>query len=277
MFSDDRSNIDNMSLSPSLANDVFENAVQHAYLFCGEDSVAQARLFAMAINCTDSRDGNPCGICPVCRRTSLGSYADLIVIQPQKGWIRIDQIRDMQSKVFLRSMEGGKKVIIIEDADFMKTEAANSLLKVLEEPPEDTVFILCAATKDKLLPTIISRCLFYHFGKEGSFVIDPASLAVAEEKVLTFFSLLNGGVVPILNFADSFDKNKDKEGLLYFFIALWQKLAADAKNEVLQVSERELAMRSAMFAERAVDLLRRNINQRLLCDVTLIRLWLMYR
>ncbi len=82
---------------------------------------------------------------------------------PREGSLKIEQIRDLKREAGYKLFEGKKKVWIIEGADKLTPEAANSLLKILEEPPPDVVFILISETEEKLLPTILSRCEIIHF------------------------------------------------------------------------------------------------------------------
>lgn len=261
---------------PALAAELHHGQPHHCYLFCGAEATAQALLFAMGLNCTQATAGYPCGECPACRRILAGSYGDLLTVAPQKGWIRIEQIREMQAKAALAPLEGGYKVVLIQAADFLREEAANSLLKILEEPPTQTVFLLSAQNRDKILPTILSRSRIYHLSQEGSLVVDDALLAAAMPEARQFLTALpQAKMLYVLRFAQNYDK--DKDGLLYLLIALWQLLAAQAKSEQENTAQREIALKAALFVERAIDLLRRNINQRLLSDVVFLRLWRMWQ
>jgi DNA polymerase-3 subunit delta' len=112
---------------------------------------------AQALNC----DGPelPCGQCRSCQRILEGKHADVIPIGlDSKMEIGIDDIRGLQRLANLPPYEGKCKVFIINDAEYLSTEAANSLLKILEEPPPRVVWLLLAAEEESLLPTIISRC-----------------------------------------------------------------------------------------------------------------------
>ena len=136
------------------------NAIAHAYLLVGPRHVGKGTLainLAQALNC----DGPelPCGQCRSCQRILEGKHADVTPIGlDSKTEIGIDDIRGLQRLANLPPYEGKCKVFIIEDADYLSTEAANSLLKILEEPPPRVVWLLLAAEEEHLLPTIISRC-----------------------------------------------------------------------------------------------------------------------
>jgi DNA polymerase-3 subunit delta' len=136
------------------------NAIAHAYLLMGPRHVGKGTLainLAQALNC----DGPelPCCQCRSCQRILEGKHADVTPIGlDSKTEIGIDDIRGLQRLANLPPYEGKCKVFIIEDAEYLSTEAANSLLKILEEPPPRVVWLLLAAEEEHLLPTIISRC-----------------------------------------------------------------------------------------------------------------------
>jgi DNA polymerase-3 subunit delta' len=136
------------------------NTIAHAYLLAGPPHVGKRTLainVAQALNC----DGPelPCGQCRSCQRILKGKHADVTPIGlDSKTEIGFDDIRGLQRLANLPPYEGKCKVFIIDDAEYLSTEAANSLLKILEEPPPRIVWLLLAAEEEHLLPTIISRC-----------------------------------------------------------------------------------------------------------------------
>lgn len=136
------------------------STIAHAYLLVGPRHVGKRTLafnLAQALNC----DGPelPCGQCRSCQRILEGKHADVTPIGlDSKTEIGIDDIRGLQRLANLPPYEGKCKVFIIDDAEYLSTEAANSLLKILEEPPQRVVWLLLAAEEEHLLPTIISRC-----------------------------------------------------------------------------------------------------------------------
>ncbi|MBI2342474.1 MAG: DNA polymerase III subunit delta' [Deltaproteobacteria bacterium] len=129
----------------------------NAYLFSGPDGIGKkmcAIKFAMDIN-SDS-----CGSCPSCRKILHNTHPDLLIVatEEDKKDITIEQMRIMQSQIQMHPLEGLYKVIIIDNAEDMSGSAANSILKTLEEPPKNTIFILITSREHRLLPTILSRC-----------------------------------------------------------------------------------------------------------------------
>lgn len=261
-------------LHPQLSAALERNQAGHAYLLRGEQALSQGILLAMALNCPDAEAGQPCKICSVCRRIAAGTFEDMLHLLPEKGWLRIEQIRNMQAKAGYEALAGGYKIILIQEAELLREEAANSLLKILEEPPAQTVFILTTTYGEGLLPTIVSRCSSFYLGEEAALPLDEERLLQARPAAEEFLQALpQAGCFYILNTAKGYEK--DKEALLYFFLALWQNLYQQARGEKTSAFPQEKAVTAALFVERAIDLIRKNINLRLLADVVLLRLWRM--
>ena len=136
--------------------------LSHAYLFVGPAHVGKFTLalnLAQAVNCAHQEP--PCQECPSCRRIAASKHPDFRVIDllPEKAKsISIDQIRNMQTETHLPPYEGKYKVFVIDGAHLLSHEAANSILKILEEPPPNILIILLTTSESALLPTIASRC-----------------------------------------------------------------------------------------------------------------------
>ena len=144
---------------------IASNRVAGAYLFVGVANVGKETValhFAKSINCRTSGEG-ACGTCLSCRKADDGNHPDLQIVRPSGAWIKIDQIRELQKRIIYRPLEGVRKVYILTEAERMNLEAANCLLKTLEEPPADSVLILLTTNLDALLPTIRSRCQIIPF------------------------------------------------------------------------------------------------------------------
>ena len=142
-------------LKRSLAN----GRVAHAYLLTGPPQIGKTTLalnFAQALNCQNPE--GPCGECLSCRKIAHGTHPDVRVIEGQGGTIKIDQIRALQRQAALSCTEGRWKVFILRQMERATTEAANCLLKTLEEPPAHVILVLTASEADALPPTIVSRC-----------------------------------------------------------------------------------------------------------------------
>lgn len=138
--------------------------ISHAYMFQGPSGVGKrmgARACAAFLLCRGGADrDDSCGQCPSCRKMASGNHPDFLVIEPDGVQIKIDQIRALKKELSYPPVEGGCRVVVLADIHLtmIRAEVANSLLKTLEEPPAQTVFILTAVEAAGILPTIISRC-----------------------------------------------------------------------------------------------------------------------
>lgn len=140
--------------------------ISHAYIFSGPPGSGQKEMaltFAQALFCTQRNGENPCGECLECRKVKHGNHPDLHQVAPDGSTIKIDQIRDLQRIFSYRSESGNYKVYIIDEAEKMSVQAANSLLKFLEEPPSPAVAILLSDNGRALLSTIQSRAQWVPF------------------------------------------------------------------------------------------------------------------
>jgi DNA polymerase-3 subunit delta' len=139
--------------------------VAHAYLFAGPDGLGKALVawnFAKALLChADAEDA--CEACEACRKVNHGNHPDVVGVEAVRTQISIEQIRDIQRLMIHHPLEGPWRIIIVDRAHDLTLQAANALLKVLEEPPEGNVTILIARSTTSLIPTIVSRCQTLHF------------------------------------------------------------------------------------------------------------------
>ena len=151
----------------TLKNAIKQNKIAHAYLFCGPRGTGKttiAKILAKAINCTSQGENIPCNECENCKAINEGTHQDIIEIDAASN-NGVDEVRDLIEKVNIAPINGKYKVYIIDEVHMMSTGAFNALLKTLEEPPTHVVFILATTEPQKILPTIISRCQRFDFGK----------------------------------------------------------------------------------------------------------------
>lgn len=133
----------------------------HAYLFRGPDGVGKqlcAKIIAAHLHCLQPTGDGGCGTCASCRKYASNNHPDITIINPEGGTIKIDRVRELCRSLAYPPYESEIRVIVIEDVHTMRVEAANSLLKTLEEPPKNNLLILTAESSREVLPTIISRC-----------------------------------------------------------------------------------------------------------------------
>lgn len=140
---------------------LLRNRVAHAYLIQGDEGTGKKEigyLIAKSLFCQQVRDGEPCDQCIECNRIESGNHPDVHWIQPDGASIKIDQIAQLQKEFTYKGMESNQKVYLIYHADLMTANAANRLLKFLEEPSQKTTAILMTENSQAILDTIKSRC-----------------------------------------------------------------------------------------------------------------------
>ena len=180
--------------------------IAHAYLFVGPSGVgrlAAARAFAQALQCSLGGE-DACGVCGPCLKVAGGTHPDLRIITPgridaggEHRAVVIEQVRDLKHDAQYAPYEGKWKILILEDAEQMRAEAANSLLKVLEEPPPGIVIIMLAESTEALLPTLVSRCQPVRFSLVPAAVIAQAlrDRCGVPEAAARFLAAVSGGRV----------------------------------------------------------------------------------
>ena len=249
------------ALTRALDND----GIAHAYLLAGPPQVGKMTLamdIACAVNCVADEQPNmfgevepkPCNTCGPCDRITRGLHTDVRVVglgEDSRGrtqtLISIDQVREVQREASLRPSEGRYRVFVFDRAEYLSQGAATALLKTLEEPPDQVIFILAATDSDRMLPTISSRCQTYklrpvrqsviadhlrsEYGAEEeaaeeiarlsegrigwaiNTVADPTVLEAIEEKVATVESVVRAGLETRFEYAEklarAFTRDRD--------------------------------------------------------------------
>lgn len=159
-----------------LKRNIKENRIASSYLFSGPKGAGKrdaAIVFAQILNCLQRDQENPCQHCRNCYKIEKGIHPEVRIIQVEENSkeIKKEQIEEIEKQAQLKPIEAIKKVYIFDDASCLTLESENSLLKILEEPPLDTIFILITVNPFNLLPTIRSRCqkIFFELVKEYKF------------------------------------------------------------------------------------------------------------
>ncbi len=151
----------------ALRNQVAADRVGHAYLFTGVRGTGKttcAKIFAKAVNCPHSQQGDPCCECEICRGIEDGSILDVVEMDAASN-NGVDDVRAIRDETNYTPSQGRKKVYIIDEVHMLSGPAFNALLKTLEEPPSHVIFILATTEIQKVPATILSRCQRYDFGR----------------------------------------------------------------------------------------------------------------
>lgn len=183
------------------------DSVSHAYLFCGTRGTGKtttARILAKAVNCLaepqgDEHDnGRPCGHCANCEAIRKGTFMDVVEIDAASN-NGVDSIRELRESVKYPPAVGRKKVYIIDEVHMLSTGAFNALLKTLEEPPENVMFILATTEPQKLPATILSRCMRLDFKRVPQNILAGGMRQICQERGI---EITEGAVKLLANNAD---------------------------------------------------------------------------
>ncbi|WP_335872078.1 DNA polymerase III subunit delta' [Bacillus sp. 2205SS5-2] len=183
-----------------ISNSIMRNRVAHAYIFEGErgtGKVEMSILFAKSLFCETAQNGVPCLQCLNCKRIENRNHPDVHIIEPDGLSIKKDQIRSLQEEFSKTGVESRKKFYAIIHADKMTVNAANSLLKFLEEPQSETTAVLITEQIHRILPTILSRCQALSF--------KPLPNKVVKEKLLEN-GVSNEMAMLVSNLTNNFDE-----------------------------------------------------------------------
>ena len=159
--------IGNERIKKLLKRLISDSRVGQGLIFAGPRGVGKYRFalaLAQALNCERSAGGDACGECPTCHRITAGEHLDVRSVTPDGPFIKIAQTRELSLEAQFRPYEGRHRVIIVDDADRLRIEASNSILKTLEEPPDLSLIVLVTSKPYALLETIRSRCQRINFG-----------------------------------------------------------------------------------------------------------------
>lgn len=187
-----------------LKNQIETGKISHAYIFSGTRGTGKttaAKVFARAINCLNPKDGEPCNECEACKSILDGNTTDVVEMDAASN-NSVENIRSIRQEVAYSTTSLKYKVYIIDEAHMLSASAFNALLKTLEEPPANVVFILATTEEHKILPTILSRCIRFEFKKIGvedivkrlKEVLEDTKREYEDNALLSIAKLADGGM-----------------------------------------------------------------------------------
>ena len=187
-----------------LKNQIINDKVSHAYIFSGSRGTGKtstAKIFSRAVNCLNPHNGNPCNECSACMSILNDDTTDVVEMDAASN-NSVENIRAIRQEVMYATTNLKYKIYIIDEAHMLSTSAFNALLKTLEEPPENVIFILATTEEHKLLPTILSRCMRFEFKKISindvvariKYILDDSKIQYDEEALNYVANICDGGM-----------------------------------------------------------------------------------
>ena len=199
-------------ITATLKQEIASGRLGHAYLFTGSRGTGKtscSKIIAKAVNCPNQHDGNPCGVCDICKGIDDGSVLDVTEIDAASN-NGVDNIRQLREEANFTPAQVNYRVYIIDETHMLSVGAFNALLKIMEEPPEHVIFILATTEVHKIPATILSRCQRFDFRRISPAVIAARVRWVCEQEGIQIepqaadliASLAEGGMRDALSLLD---------------------------------------------------------------------------
>ena len=199
-------------ITATLKQEIASGRIGHAYLFTGSRGTGKtscSKIIAKAVNCPNQHDGNPCGVCAVCKGIDDGSVLDVTEIDAASN-NGVDNIRQLREEANFTPAQVNYRVYIIDETHMLSVGAFNALLKIMEEPPEHVIFILATTEVHKIPATILSRCQRFDFRRISPSVIaarvrwvcEQEGIQIDPEAADLIASLAEGGMRDALSLLD---------------------------------------------------------------------------
>lgn len=199
-------------ITQTLKNAIITNQISHAYLFAGPRGTGKtsaAKIFAKAINCHHQKEGEPCNECDICQAITAGTLNDVIEIDAASN-NGVEEIRDIRDKAKYAPTQADYKVYIIDEVHMLSTGAFNALLKTLEEPPANVIFILATTEPHKIPLTILSRVQRFDFHRISpqdtfdrmKYILDQKGFKYEEKALWVIANAAEGGMRDALSILD---------------------------------------------------------------------------
>ena len=199
-------------ITATLKQEIASGRIGHAYLFTGSRGTGKtscSKIIAKAVNCPNQQDGNPCGVCEICKGIDDGSVLDVTEIDAASN-NGVDNIRQLREEANFTPAQVNYRVYIIDETHMLSVGAFNALLKIMEEPPEHVIFILATTEVHKIPATILSRCQRFDFKRISPAVIaarvrwvcEQEGIQIDPEAADLIASLAEGGMRDALSLLD---------------------------------------------------------------------------
>lgn len=223
-----------------LKSQIVNDKISHAYIFSGSRGTGKttaAKVFAKAVNCLNRKGAEPCNECEACKSIMSGATTDVVEMDAASN-NSVDNIRAIRQEVMYATTGLKYKVYIIDEVHMLSTSAFNALLKTLEEPPKNVIFILATTEEHKILPTILSRCMRFEFRKINEndivnrleYVLKDNNIEIEKEATEYIAKLSNGGLRDALSILERLIDEKNSK-ITYSKV---ESLVGSADKKILQ-------------------------------------------